>query len=116
MNPSLYESLSINHDETLRRFSGHEGIFLKFLKKFPDEPTFAELKTAAGENDFAKIETAAHTLKGIAGNLGITSVFDASSELVNAVRAKEYDKVPALFENLSQIYDNICNIIRQAEV
>lgn len=116
MNANLYESLSINHDEILRRFSGNEGIFLKFLKRFPDEPTFADLQKAAAENDFAKIETTAHTLKGIAGNLGINSVFDTSADLVNAVRAKEYDKVPGLFEKLSQTYNNICDIIRNAEV
>ncbi len=112
----LYKTLSVDHNEVLRRFSGHEEIYLKYLKRFPDEPTFGELQQAVAENDTDKIEKTAHTLKGVAGNLGIKILFEASAQLVDAVRAKEYDKIQPLFASVSDIYGNVCSAIKQSEL
>ena len=49
----------------------------------------------------------AHTLKGVAANLGLDSLRYASDGLVmQAVRRKEYDEIPALFEIIKTAHEN----------
>ncbi|MCH5185877.1 MAG: Hpt domain-containing protein [Oscillospiraceae bacterium] len=109
----LCEKLHLDHAGMLRRFSGQEAILIKFFKKFPDDPTFLNLKDAVEKNDTVSVEHTAHTLKGICANLGITSVSDPASNLVNAVRAGEYDKIGPLFAEISKAYTDICGFINR---
>lgn len=72
---------------TLRRFGGNQALWERFVRKYPDDPTFLSLQRAIAGNDSQEIERAAHTLKGTAGNLGFQTLSDAAAALVSDVRA-----------------------------
>ena len=42
----------------------------KFVFKFPEDPSFNDLKDGLKENDAEKAFCAVHTLKGVCSNLG----------------------------------------------
>ena len=76
---------------SLARFSNFEPMYLKYLKRFVTEPTYDALKDAIAAQDFKGIESSAHTLKGIAGNLGLTALYHGFDEIVQDVRAGRND-------------------------
>ncbi len=100
---------------TLRRFGGSQMMLERFLKKFPQDPTFGKLEEAAEQGDLPGIETAAHTLKGIAGNLGLTALYEGCSSLVAAVRAGETQRVPGLWETVRAEYQAAVSAVAQIE-
>jgi hypothetical protein len=52
-----------------------------------------------------------HALKGVAGTLGILTVYQASADIVTAIRAEEIDAIPDLYEILSSSYEKIIEIL-----
>ena len=100
---------------TLRRFGGSQMMLERFLKKFPQDPTFGKLAEAAGNGDLPGIETAAHALKGVAGNLGFTALYESCSSLVAAVRAGETKEVDGLWETVRAEYQAVVSAIAQIE-
>lgn len=96
----LCGALSIDREACLARFSGNEALYLRFLLRFPQDPTWEQLCQAWEAGDAAAEERAAHTLKGIAANLGLGAVYADSAALVDALRAGRAEALPALREQL----------------
>ena len=78
--------IDINITESLARFSNFEPMYVKYLKRFVDAPTYAALQASIAAHDFKGIDTHAHPLKGVAGNLGLTTLFNDFNAIVQAVR------------------------------
>lgn len=97
----LDSHIEIDLKGALARFSNMEAMYLKYLRRFNDEPTYAQLLEAVSKQDFKEIETTAHTLKGIAGNLGLTALFIDFDEIVKAVRAGDNAKALDLCAQIS---------------
>lgn len=112
----LLEALKINKDETLARFSGNEDLFVRFLNKFPNDETLPALKESVKTKDWAKIETDAHTLKGLSGNLGFSELYKLSAELVVAIRAKDFDKAKSLEPQVIECGDKIVEYIKSNQL
>ena len=66
----FYSSLDESLDEVLERLR-MESRVAKYLKLFLSDPSFTELKEAFAGNDAQTAFRAAHTLKGVAANLGL---------------------------------------------
>ena len=92
--------IDINITESLARFSNFEPMYVKYLKRFVDEPTYAALQESIAAHDLKGIETNAQTLKGVAGTLGLTALFNDFNDIVQAVRkgdeAKAYELCTAI--------------------
>lgn len=78
---------------TISRFAGNEAIYLKFLLKFKNDPNFADLKTSLEQEDFEEAFKAAHTLKGVSVNLGLTPLYEAASAITELLRERETSKI-----------------------
>ena len=69
-----------------------ESFVLHFVKKYPANPSFDELCKAVGRSDWESAFRAAHTLKGVAQNLGFDRLYAVSVPLTEAMRgAKPLD-------------------------
>lgn len=90
---------------TLARLGGSRPLTAKFLRKFAQDPTYAALKTAVEQGDLSGIERSAHTLKGVAANLGLEAVRRTSDALVQAVRGQRQSEIPTLFMSLQNEYE-----------
>lgn len=101
----------INVDEVMERFCGNEGLFLKILKKFNYDKSFSDLKNALASGDMENATAHVHTLKGVAGNLGMTALFDASLSLEMVLRGKEDGDRRELFTKLSDIYAKVADAV-----
>jgi two-component system sensor histidine kinase/response regulator len=77
----------LNTAEGLRRVSGNSALYLKLLRQFAAEQADAPSRIARSleAGDLLIAERIAHTLKGVAGNLGASVVQAIASELERAI-------------------------------
>lgn len=99
------EALGVDLDQTLARFVGNEGMMFRFLKRLPDELTYGKLEAAIQAEDAEDGFHQAHTLKGVAGNLGLGNLFTAIDPLVEALRAGRMEDAKAYFPPVQAAYD-----------
>lgn len=109
------EKLNAEYDETLARFGGMESMYAKFLKKFLEDSTFSELQQAYQDKNYPEIESTAHTLKGVAGNLGLTNLFSVSNTLVQKIREHHIEEVPIIYEKIVKEYEFTVNTIKELD-
>ncbi|MDD3401766.1 MAG: Hpt domain-containing protein [Hespellia sp.] len=85
-------------DATMERLVNDEELFEMCLAQFSEDAGFAELRTAIEAKDYHAAFEHAHALKGVAGNLGLTPLFEAISVLVEALRVDDYSHVEAQYQ------------------
>ncbi len=74
----------------LARVAGNRKLYLKLLRQFAEQQgsVISEISTALSKGDAALAERLAHTLKGVAGNIGAKPVQTAASQLEKLIREK----------------------------
>ena len=74
----------------LRRVLGKKPLYLSMLRKFVAGQKFAtaEILKAVEGNDWGVAERIAHTLKGVSGNIGATSLQHLAGKLEAAIKAR----------------------------
>ena len=84
----FYTRIGGNYDDTLRRIPS-EALVRKFVLKYPNDPSFGQLKDALAAQNWETAFRASHTLKGVAQNLGMEHLYQVSSALCEAVRGSK---------------------------
>ncbi|MBT9684273.1 Hpt domain-containing protein [Pseudoflavonifractor sp. MCC625] len=110
---TIAQTLGLDLTGTLARFGGSEALLVRFLKKFPQDGSFAALCAAVEQGDMQGVEHAAHTLKGVAANLGLERLKEHSDALVAAVRKGETEGVPALFAQVREDHAAILSALEK---
>lgn len=102
-------------DETLERFSDNQEFLEMFLKKFPEDATIEAVRSSCQTEDWDKILADVHTLKGTSGNFGFEPLFKACSQVVTAIRAKDYDGARSGIPLVLTELDNVCKTLSEVE-
>ena len=104
------QAFGANTDEGLARCMKNEGLYLRLVGTVPEEKSFDALKAAIEENDLGKAFEAAHALKGVLGNLSLTSIYDPVAEITEQLRARtemdytaEVDKILSKRDELKKL-------------
>lgn len=113
---SLFDELrsyGVNVDEGISRLGGNENLYKRLLGTFtgtisnyyvtPDFPP---------ENCKETIEKA-HTIKGIAGNLSITPVYDAYSQIVSLLRSDQTEEAKKVIKEVLNVQEEIISCIKK---
>ena len=80
-----YEALHGDFDQACARLM-NERMVTRFVLKFPSDPSMQQLRDAVTAGDNERAFRAAHTLKGVAGNLSFTALYRAASNLTEQLR------------------------------
>lgn len=97
----------IDVDTVIGRFMGNEQLAIKFLKKFAQDQTFEDLGTYISAADCNGAFNMVHTLKGVAGNLGMTELYEQAVELTERLRGGNMDGSDRYYEEMSAAYHRI---------
>lgn len=105
-----------DYENTVYRFLGNEQMYHKFLKKLLEDTCFAEILEGIARKSASDVFSAAHTLKGVAANLGITPVQQLSSQITEATRDKadadvDFAQIESMATELEKIYQRSCELI-----
>ena len=88
----------------------------KFALKFKNDKSFQMLEAALAKKDWHEAFVAAHTLKGVAGNISFTKMHKAAAALTEQLRPeKEIDNMD-LFNALKACYDDTIAKLNQFEM
>lgn len=86
----------------LDRLAGDENLLhellVDFSRDFRDTPE--EILKALQAEDYQTARRLAHSIKGVAGNLSAVDIYDAASELEQAIRNTEAERIPQLLDRL----------------
>ena len=91
----LYAALGGDVQAVLARIPS-EAMIRKFAKMYPQDTSFAELRQAVDARDWDGAFRAAHTLRGVALNLGFSELADTASMLTEHLRGGNALTQPAL--------------------
>lgn len=111
-------------DTTLERFMGNEDLYIKFLNKFTSDTSMQELELAVDCKDLKKAFNAAHTLKGVTGNLGLESLYNLLVPFVESLRKTDLEilseqeevEIKEGLREIKKAYEQINNIINDCQI
>ena len=108
----VYEKIGGDYDDVVRRLMGEE-LVRKFLLKFLDDKSYADLERTLSEGDYKEAFRAAHTLKGVCLNLGFTELYKVSAELTEVLRGRETAGSDELYAQVKEQYTSLTEAIRE---
>ncbi len=94
-------------DDGLSRVGGNRKLYLKLLRQFVEQqgPTVGQITAVMATGDIATAERLAHSLKGVAGNIGATQVQAAAAPLEKLI----HDRAPA--KDLEDAKDRLASVL-----
>lgn len=114
---NLFDALreiGVEVDKTLSRFGDDSSeIYIKFLKRFPNEDRITPIKDAVSENDPEKLSQTAHKLKGVSANLGMTALSEAAHALELKAKNGSAEGADEDIKRVEELNDDICRIIKE---
>ena len=108
---NCYQQIGSDYKQALARMANSEKMLLKFVKKFPNDPSAAELFASFEKGDFQTAFRMAHTMKGLCANLGLDRLRESSSELTEALRGSVAENAGELLERVRRYYETTINAI-----
>lgn len=81
-----------------------EDMVVRFLRKFPRDTSYENLRLALDNGDIETAFRSVHTLKGVAANLGLDSLAAAASELTEALRNADTLPPVQLVDAVGELY------------
>jgi signal transduction histidine kinase/CheY-like chemotaxis protein/HPt (histidine-containing phosphotransfer) domain-containing protein/HAMP domain-containing protein len=114
--PELPELDGLDTQDGLGRVAGNQKLYLKLLRQFAEQqgPAVAEIRTALGTQDPALAERIAHTVKGVAANLGAKKVQSAASLLEEVIRHRGAEsEIEAAIKQVSLVLDPLLEGLRK---
>ena len=116
MNARQYHVLHLRNTDTegaLHRLGSNDALYEACLYAFLDDPSVDELNVAVEVGSWDEAFTAAHALKGVAGNMGFVPLMHSTGQLIVLIRGgRMLDIAPAL-EKVNSSYRDIIDAIHQ---
>lgn len=115
MKKDVLVQAGIDYDDGVRRCGDNPDLYARLLGLFLDDDNFAEAEKSLADKDYETLFERTHEIKGMSGNMSITDVYRCSSDVVALLRAKDYDSIPAAFDELGEAYDKAMKAIEAAK-
>jgi PAS domain S-box-containing protein len=105
----------VDMEGALKRVAGNKRLYLDLLQQFAAKQAGAgiQISIALEREDRELAERIAHTVKGVAGNIGLEQVFAAAEKLEKGIRVTD-SGVPALLEEFTQSLSGQIQAIKRA--
>ena len=101
----------VDVDGACERFMGNTAMLYKFLLKFPNDKNYAELEEALCAGEIEKAFNAAHTLKGVCGNMSFVSLQCDIAEMTELLRAGKIEAARQKMPDVEKEYNKIVELI-----
>lgn len=97
----------------VRRFNGNEQLYVSCLEMFLEDPTMVQLNEAIKSKSWDEAFTAAHALKGLAGNMGFVPLMHSTGQLLIVIRGGRTREVGEYIAQVNSNYRDITDAIRE---
>ena len=112
----FYEKIGSSLDAVMSQMGMPEKIVEKFVRKFPNDKSAAELFRTYESKDYETAFRMAHTLKGLCLNLGFDKLRESSAEMTEALRGgSAADNADELMAKVHRDYDAVISALNELE-
>lgn len=108
---SLYEAVGGDYKDVVKRLISEE-FAAQLALGFLDDDGFSSLEKAMKNRNAEDAFRAAHTLKGVALNLGFKNLGESASELTEVLRKRTFDGADEPFEKVRADYAVVISALR----
>lgn len=102
----------VNIETAMERFMNNEQLLERFLKKFPQDTNYKELLAAVEEKRYEDAFKAAHTLKGVCGNLSLDSLYENVCTVVELLRSGKGEEIDSELPKVKAEYERVVEILK----
>ena len=107
-------TLGVNTEEGTKRLMGNVSLYERMMGTFHKMMTNTTIEAEEFDcGDCKELIEKTHAIKGASGNLSITPVYDAYSEIVKLLREEEPGKAKEVFENILPVQQQIIACIEK---
>ena len=92
----------IDYADAKERFGGNEALFRKLAGKYAEDPHYKNLVQALACDNAQTAYQEAHALKGVAGNLSFSALYEAAAKASDALREGDAQTARALLPELRE--------------
>ncbi len=107
------KALGVDTDEAIARMNNSASLYKRLILKFPNMMEKSIIQPDFDCNDYNDIIETAHTIKGVSGNLSITPIYKAYSEIVKLLRDKQPEQAKDILEKVIPIQTAIIQCIKK---
>lgn len=108
----VYTELQGDYEDARRRLM-NEPMVIRFVKKFPDDPSMQQLRDAVAAEDIETSFRAVHTLKSVAGVLGFTKLFQVAVNLTEQLRPRLDQADKELLAAVEKEYQHTMDVLHK---
>ena len=112
MDKEALVAAGLDYDDGVRRCGGSADFYEKLLEMFLEDPNMGEAREKLAAGDFKGLFGNIHEIKGMSGNLSISSLYQASSQVVELLRADDNEAAAKLFAEMEKAYDTAVAAIK----
>lgn len=107
------KDLGANVDEAMQRFMNNAALYEKMLKKLPNMMKGTQVMDAIEAGNIEGAIETAHTLKGVLGNLSITPLYEAYTDIVTLLRQNDADKAKSILAESFPVEEKVIACIEK---
>lgn len=107
------KALGVDTDEAKARMGGNVSLYERMLVKFADMIKKSSVQPGFDYTDYAEMIEAAHAIKGASGNLSITPIYQAYSEIVRLLREDKPQEADDVLKKVVPVQTEIINCIEK---
>lgn len=107
------KELGVDIDGGLNRLGGNEALYKRLLNTFVKTIKGQAVTPDFDNADYEDVKERAHAIKGTSGNLSITPVYEAYSEIMDLLRSDRPDEAKELLKKILPIQEEIVSCIEK---
>ena len=111
MDKVKLKAYGVDYENAVKRFAGNEAFYERFLKKLTEDDHLAIGEQAMKEERYEDVLEAVHALKGVAGTLGMTELFQAASEVVASIRKNQISHLQEQMAKVHTEFEKACEAV-----
>ena len=100
----------------LPRFIDNRDFYCRMLAQVPGEENFDKLGSALADGDVKSSFDAAHTLKGVLGNMGLTPMYEEACAIVEPLRAGSLEGTRRHYDTLMLQEKKLEKLLEEREI
>ena len=106
-------TLGVNVDEGLNRLNGNEKLYTRLFGSFLKTLNANRVTPDFDTSDCTEAIEKTHTIKGTAGNLSITPLYEGYTEILGLLRSGKPEEAKTILEKVIPVQEEIIRCIEK---
>ncbi len=107
------KTMGVDVEEAVERFVGNAALYEKMLRTFPKMIRNSEVDPDFDGNDYADIIEKTHAIKGTSGNLSLTPIYKAYTDVVDLLRGGKPEEARQVLKDVLPVQEKILECIER---